>query len=117
MKLLAVILVLMIAAQPVQAGICDMTQSDGQTDMHAGMQHDGGDAASGHDCCEPDGSDQGSGCDNRVQCGSCAAGLAGISSLQGPVATPVATHLVLLGDGRISPSHAAPPFRPPTHIS
>jgi hypothetical protein len=113
MKLLAVILVFMIAAQPVQAGICDMMQSDG----HAGMQHDGGDPAAGHDCCEPDGSDQGSDCDNMVQCGSCAAGLAGIASLPGQVSSPVATRLALLGDGCISPSHAAPPFRPPTHIS
>ena len=117
MKLLAAILVFMIAAQPIPAGFCDMMQSDGHADMHAGMQHDGSDAASGHDCCKPNDGDQDSNCDNMAQCGSCAAGLAGIASLQGQLAAPVATHLVLLGDGRISPSHAAPPFRPPTHIS
>jgi hypothetical protein len=117
MKTLAVILVFMIAAQPVTAGFCDMMQSDGLTDMHAGMQHDGGGDAAGHDCCEPDGSDQSSDCDNPVQCGSCAAGLAGITTLQSQASAPVATHPMPFGEGRISPSHAAPPFRPPTHIS
>ena len=117
MKLLAVILVLTIAAQPVQAGICDMMQPDSQADMHAGMQHDGGDAAAGHDCCEPDGDGQASDCDNMVRCGSCVAGVAGIAMPQSQASSPVAIHLTPLGDGSISPSHTAPPFRPPTHIS
>lgn len=117
MKLLAVILVFMIAAQPVQAGFCDMMQSDGHADMHAGMKHDSGGGASGHDCCEPGDGGQGSGCDNMVQCGSCTAGLAAIAMLESQAVAPLATHLKLLGDSCISPSHSAPPFRPPTYTS
>ena len=117
MKLLAVILVFMIAAQPVTAGFCDMMQSDGTAAMHAGMQHDGDGGASDHDCCVPGGSDQDSDCDNPVQCGSCAAGLVGIATWQSQASAPVAAQLLLLGEGCISPSHAAPPFRPPTRVS
>lgn len=118
MKFLAAIMVFMIVAQPAQAGFCDMMQSGGQADMdHAAMHHGDGGGAAGQDCCAPDDGNSHSDCDNMAQCGSCTAGLAMIVTTYGQPAAPLAMQPVLQSDGCIAPSHSAPPFRPPTHIS
>jgi hypothetical protein len=128
--MLSVILVLMIAAQPVQAGFCDMEPSDGtpryaHTEhagmqhagmQHAGMQDDGGQGAASHDCCTADPESTPS-CDPLDQCGSCTTGLAAVPALNGPNAMPPYSHRVLLTPGQVAPSHASPPYRPPTSIS
>lgn len=116
MKLLAALLMFMIAAQPVQAGFCDLGLS-GAADPHAAMQHGQGSDASGHDCCQPaDAANPDRGCSD-MPCGTCTAGVQAVA-----FAAPVAAHLpafreVVLSDGQITPSHSSPPYRPPTYIS
>ena len=123
MKLLVALLVLMIAAQPVQAGFCYMDLSGGPGD-HAGMNHgsDAGEAA--HGCCQSPAGDSGStsgpgtetGCSD-MPCGTCVASVAAIPPARCLAAlAPVGAH-VQLGAGLVTPSHASPPFRPPILIS
>ncbi len=119
--MLSVILVLMIAAQPVQAGFCDMQPSGGAPqamDMqHAGMQHETGRDGSGHDCCASPDAESGPGCDTLDQCGSCMAGTAAVPALHTPCAVLAFSSRVILGADQVTPSHASPPYRPPTAIS
>jgi hypothetical protein len=122
MKLLAAILVFMIAAQPVQAGFCDM-QPSGDSAAHAGMQHDGiqhdmqGKGQPAHDCCAPAGEDGGGNCDNMVQCGACSVAAAAVFVLPAIGPVPDLVFRSCLNDSDVPPSHASPPYRPPIHIS
>jgi len=68
MKLLAALLVFMIAAQPVQAGFCDLDLSDG-AEPHTGMVHDAAMASSDHDCCQSPDTEDGRVCSDMAQCG------------------------------------------------
>lgn len=119
MKLLVALLVLMLAAQPVQAGFCDVDLSGGD-DPHAAMQHGQWPGKSAHDCCPggdsgPDSNTE-SGCAD-MPCGFCTAGVPAIplaASLGSPQPTERDT---VLSDGQISPSHTSPPFRPPIIVS
>ena len=116
MKFVSALLVLMIAAQPVQAGFCDM-ESGGDTAAQAGQQHHPGESSGDHGCCDPTDSDSGTTCSDRMHCGFCAGTAAALP--MGPVlAAPPdwATPLPLSG-GIIAPSHASPPYRPPIAIS
>lgn len=136
MKLLSVILVLMIAAQPVQAGFCDMgpsdgaaqqapmqndEQHDGHRDGQRGMQHDqqhgSGAQASGHDCCDAQGSRPDQDCDGFSHCATCIAGLAALPVQDGPAAALHYAYRLPLTEGQVPPSHTSPPYRPPTAIS
>lgn len=124
--MLSIILILLIAAQPVQAGFCDMQPSGGATqDMdtqHAGMQHEGmpsepGQDSNSHDCCASANPESDPGCAGLDQCGSCTAGLAAVPALSRACALPAASDRVLPVAGQLAPSHAAPPYRPPSIIS
>ena len=76
MKLLAATLVFMIAAQPVQAGFCDMEMG---SDAAAGPgQHHPEKAADDHGCCDPSDGDDRLPCSERMHCGSCSIGVAAI---------------------------------------
>jgi hypothetical protein len=122
MKLLAAILVFMIAAQPVQAGFCDM-QPSGDSAAHSGMQHDGmqhdmkGEGHSGHDCCAPADNTHGENCDNLVQCGTCAVAAAVFSLIPAIASVPELALRSYLNDSGVPHSHASPPYRPPIFIS
>jgi hypothetical protein len=122
MKLLAAILVFMIAAQPVQAGFCDMQPSGGSA-AHAGMQHDGmqhdkqSEPPPAHDCCAPTGADGSGNCDNMVQCGACVAAVAVVSAVPAIGSVPDLAFRSFLNDSDVPPSHASPPYRPPIFIS
>lgn len=116
MNWLAVILGLLIAAQPLQAGFCDMGATADPV-SHAGMLHDAGERASGHDCCQPPASEDSRDCAGMSQCAPCATA---------PTAVPVTSaemryagdpHRAWPNDGRLMPSHSVPPFRPPKNIS
>jgi hypothetical protein len=129
--MLSVMLVMLIAAQPVQAGFCDMQPSGGATQafsmqhtgmQHAGMQHDGmpsepGHDSNSHDCCLSANPESDPGCAGLDQCGSCTAGLAAVPALSRACALPAASDRVLPVAGQLAPSHAAPPYRPPSIIS
>lgn len=116
MKLLAAILVVLIAAQPVQAGFCALDAS-GDDDPHAAMQHGHATDDGGHSCCQTSGADENQDCGATMPCGSCAAGLLA------PLFVPPTTTLWLSADyavsseGLVLPSHATPPFRPPISIA
>jgi hypothetical protein len=124
----------MIAAQPVQAGFCDMQPSGDsaanaamqhsgmkQGDMqHSDMQHSGSSHPSGHDCCDPGNEDHAapdSDCGHNTACGSCPNGLsAAVASVEIPTAwnsayRPRAT------SSYVEIRHTSPPFRPPIDLS
>ena len=116
MKFLAVMLGLMIAAQPVQAGVCDMEEA-GDPMQHAGMLHDSGDDASAHSCCLPSDNDEGADCADMAQCAPCASATAAVPSVAATSAPESAQHRPWSHAGQLAPSHTSPPFRPPKHIS
>jgi hypothetical protein len=84
--------------------------------QHDGMQHEGGQGATRHDCCPAD-PESAPSCDPLDQCGSCTTGLAAVPGLSGPGALSPGSHRALLTPGQVAPSHALPPYRPPTIIS
>ena len=108
MKILALILVLAISAQPLQAGTCDMDMSQEST-HHTEQAKD-----SGHDCCKTDDPDSpGQNCDGNMHCGFCNANLPALQPLL-RVSSPWAqAHVRGLDSGELLPSHSSPPFRPP----
>jgi hypothetical protein len=119
MKLLAAMLVFMLAAQPLQAGFCDMDLSGGSA-SHAAMQHGMDAENSAHDCCQspPAGSDpdRDSGCSD-MPCGTCVAGVQAVPPAAAlPALAPVGVYIDLY-EGVVTPSHSSPPFRPPIFIS
>lgn len=131
MKMLSVILALIFAAQPLQAGFCAMEPSGSpaqQADtQHAGpqpgqmqhdsMQHAKGRPGSDHGCCASPDVESNPGCDTLDQCGSCMAGTAAVPALNAPFTVRAFSCLTMLCEDQVAPSHASPPFRPPTTIS
>jgi len=109
MRLLILILVLAISAQPMQAGACDMSMDDNQEATH----HMDMSGSSGHDCCDTEDSNSDKGCDAGMNCGMCFVSVSAMFSI--PRVVPVWSHPVYLesSSGVILPSHASPPFRPP----
>jgi hypothetical protein len=114
MKLLAAILVFMLAAQPVQAGFCDMGSDAAAA---PGQQHHLETDSDGHGCCDPSDGDERLPCSERMHCGSCSTGVAAIPIAAVPAVTPHWTTLLPLSSGVLAPSHASPPYRPPIFIS
>ena len=116
MKSLAVILGLMIVAQPVQAGVCDMEET-GDPLQHAGMLHDSADDSSPHNCCQPSDSDDSADCADMAQCAPCASATAVVPSVAPTSAPELAQHRPWSHSGQLALSHTSPPFRPPKHRS
>jgi len=116
MKLLAALLVLMIAAQPLQAAPCDM-QATGDPDPHAGMVHDSAAASTGHDCCQSSDTEDGRICSDVAQCGPCATAVPALPPMLVALPVVIGAYRCWLNDGALTPSHSAPPFRPPKAIS
>jgi len=78
MKLLILILVLAISAQPLQAGFCgDMDMEKSQETAHH-MEHSDND---GHDCCDSDDADSIEGCDSEMMCGFCFASVSAFPNM------------------------------------
>jgi hypothetical protein len=114
MKLLAATLVFMIAAQPVQAGFCDMEMD---SDAAAGPgQHHPEKASDDHGCCDPSDGDDRLPCSERMHCGSCSTGVAAIPIAVVPATAPEWTAPPVMNAGVLAPSHASPPYRPPIVI-
>ena len=116
MNYLVVILGLLIAAQPLQAGSCDMDAS-ADTALHAGMLHDSDERASGHDCCQPPDSGDRQDCAGMLQCAPCATALTAVPAMSAEMRYAGDRHHAWPDDGRLTPSHSVPPFRPPKIIS
>lgn len=123
MKLLAIILVFMIAAQPATAGFCDM-ESPGEAAGHAGMQHHASgqemERHGGHDCCDPGrAGDSGPSpdCGFGMDCGYCVSGVTAVTVLPYLAAMPVPVHRPAATPGALITRHTSPPFRPPIYVS
>jgi hypothetical protein len=116
MNFLATLLVLMIAAQPAQAGFCDMEPS-GNVSAHAGMQHDQDPGSTAHDCCSPADFDEDQGCTDMVPCGFCGSGVLAVAFVAHFDTPLLWADQNALGHGCILPSHTSVPFRPPISIS
>jgi hypothetical protein len=110
MKLLILILILAISAQPLQAGVCDVNMEASQETSHH-MDHSDHNA---HDCCDKSGNDsQAEGCDGEMNCGVC---FANVSTLSNSIKINPAWGQQYghdLSSGVVLPSHSSPPFRPP----
>ena len=111
MRILTLILILAISAQPLQAGFCAMDMEQGQSsemEMPTGMDH-----SDDHACCDPQDSDSDDACENGSHCGFCTA----VTPLM-PTVVRVAdlwtcAHGFASEGGDLLPSHSSPPFRPP----
>jgi hypothetical protein len=111
MRLLTLVLILAISAQPLQAGFCAMGMDQGQAagmDLSMDTDHGGG-----HDCCETESSEPEATCDGGSHCGHCTVASPALPSvLRVPVAWPSAGEFEFSA-GVLLPSHSSPPFRPP----
>ena len=110
----AMILVLAISAQPLQAGFCDMDMEKNQETSHH-MDHSGMDHSDheGYKCCDSDESDSSTGCDSNMNCGPCFVSVSMISNLTKFSAEYTHQYTPRLSSGVVLPSHNTPPFRPP----
>ena len=113
MRVLTLILILAISAQPLQAGSCAMGMDQGQAgavDMPMDMDMDHGD---GHDCCDTEASEAEESCEGGSHCGHCTVVSPALTSIvRVPVAWQPAGEFAL-SRGVLLPSHSSPPFRPP----
>jgi hypothetical protein len=123
MKLLAIIMVFMIAAQPLGAGFCDMEASDGTAD-HAGMLHHGSgqemDSPGSHDCCDPDrdgASEPASDCSYSMDCGFCASGVTALTPVPYLADARLPGYRPAAKSGIRVTRQISPPFRPPISAS
>jgi hypothetical protein len=111
MNWLAVILALLIAALPVQAGACPM--DDPATSPDAALAAD---TAGGHDCCPGDGSIDATPdvpCVGEAHCSQCVVPGSVLPAQASPVAIErPQVRFAALNDS-VSPSHHQPPYRPP----
>ncbi len=107
MRVLLLLLILAIMAQPLQAGRCEM-ESDRPMQLKQII-----DKGSSHDCCKQvkdHGSDE---CDLMLQCagsGSCSQTCPDDSDE--PIPRPRVFDLSFL-DAELRPSHSSPPYPPP----
>lgn len=105
-KVLTLIIVLMLSAPPLQAGMCMMDM--GKTDHQHMSQAD-----DGCTCCNPDPSGHDSNCGGADHCGACSVGVSvppsflPIQTAWNPIIIPA------LASSAVLPSHSSPPFRPP----
>jgi hypothetical protein len=111
MRILTLILILAISAQPSQAAFCVMDQpQDGATvAAHHTPEGDSG----GHSCCDPEFSESGDTCQDDMHCRLCTAGALLVPEVLRISAGWPYPHALALGQSEVLPSHAYPPFRPP----
>ena len=111
MRILTLVLIMAICAQPLQAGFCAMGMEQGQTvamDMPMDKDHGGG-----HDCCDTEAPGAEDTCEGGSPCGHCTVASPALPSvLRVPVAWQPAGAFDFSA-GVLPPSHSSPPFRPP----
>jgi len=111
MKTLILIIAILIAMPPVQAGSCDMDQGQ-EAVQHAGMQHDGqGDTK--HDCCDSDDDETAPDCSDAMQCGHCSIGAPAIMMSLAKTIQWQHSYNCGFSEQCLPPTHSSPPFRPP----
>lgn len=109
MKLLVLILVLAISAQPLQIGACDMDMDNSQETTQQ-VEHPG---SNKHDCCDTEEADSQGNCEAGMHCGMCFVSVSALPVI--PRVVSFWSHPVysVSSTGDILPSHSSPPFRPP----
>ncbi len=109
MKLLILVLVLAISAQPLQVGACDMDMDKSQETTQQTEQS----GSDGHDCCDTEEADSQDNCGAGVHCGMCFVSVSAVPVI--PRVISFWSHPVfsVSSTGVILPSHSSPPFRPP----
>jgi hypothetical protein len=115
MKQVILAILIVIAAQPVQASLCSMDM--GMGDMNMGMNHvmpQAPDAPSPDaDCCDHDGKDTSQSCDSPAHCGAAPAGAAVLDAGFDAGTVLPAGRLPSFKNGPLTPSFDSPPYRPP----
>jgi hypothetical protein len=110
MKYVFLAIFVLIAAQPVQAKVCDMNDAQNSGHSQHGSMHDTSDT--GMDCCEGDASGMDENC-SMEQCGTYAAGMTAIKpSLLNLVFNTGSQQFISAVDAPMH-SSSSPPFRPP----
>jgi hypothetical protein len=115
MKHVILALLILFAAQPVQASLCSMDMNMGDMDM--GMNHvmqqttdvDGSDS----DCCNHEQPGSSGSCDPKMHCGAAPAGVAVLDASLDSRAVPISGLLPLFKNRPLSPSFDSPLYRPP----
>jgi len=105
MKQVILAILIVIAAQPLQASVCAM-------DMGQDMQHAMDVGGSDPDCCDHD-QPESSDCEPLMHCGAAPAGVAVLDAGIVFRAVPLIGQLPLFRTGPLSPSFDAPLYRPP----
>jgi len=123
-RFLILLLALAVACLPLQAFACTMDQA-GQMDHSAmdmsHMDHDAMDMSqmddadgSGANCCDPETATSSGNCAAFMHCGTCTAGTSMNIPLPQLALISLQTTAVDSDSGEIAPSHASPPYHPPT---
>ena len=102
--ILAILIV--IAAQPLQASVCEMDM--GQIAQHM-MDFDSSDS----DCCSHEQPGSSDSCDPLLLCGAAPAGVAVLDAGLDSGTVPVSGHLLSFKNRPLSPSFDSPLYRPP----
>ena len=115
MKQVILAILIVIAAQPVQASLCsmDMTMSDMNMAMDHVMQQAPELPCHDADCCDHDDSDTSHSCDSPVHCGAAPAGAAVLDAGFDAGTVLIAGRLPSFKNGPLTPSFNSPPYRPP----
>ena len=113
-KFLTLLLTLAVACLPLQAFACTMDQAEpmDHSAMDMGQMDHG--SGSGTSCCDPEDAASSGDCAGFEHCGSCTAGTSINSPLPQLAVMCLHTNAVDNGSGEITPSHASPPYHPPT---
>jgi hypothetical protein len=105
-KQLILAILIVIAAQPLQASFCAM-------DMGQEMQHSMDASSSDPGCCDHDQPDSSDSCDPQMHCGAAPAGVAVLDAVPDYQPVPVAGLLFSYKNRPLSPSFDSPLYRPP----
>jgi hypothetical protein len=111
MKYVLLAILVLFAAQPVQASACDM--HDGQNSSHSqhGNMHDDNDQAM--DCCADEPTDMDENCGSMDQCGACPASLAAVKPSIVSIIFNSGSNQFLAASNAPMCRFSSPPFRPP----
>jgi len=113
-KILTLLLALAVACLPLQAFACNMGQGEQMDHSAVHMSQMDHPDATGSNCCDPEDADSSGDCAGFEHCGSCTAGTSINSPLPQLAVICLQTSAVDSGSGEITPSHASPPYHPPT---
>ena len=103
-------LLILIAAQPVQATFCSTDMNMG--DMPAVMDH-AMHPASDTPCCDLSNPDHSQSCEPLAACGVATSGVAVLTNGVDSVTILKVDRLSSFNNGRLTPSFDLPPYRPP----